>query len=167
MDIKTKNDKSITLEILFDWLIGAGFNGFRFDTAFSLYFYQDSKVFYKGSELPRAIEMHLLGDWWIEPSNEWKKRVEKLGFGIEPDEPIKAYELAKLRWTEGSSIKDITFLDSKISIIFENDVVLSISLQCEDEYAFMVKEVGVYEEDVEWLVTCENGNFFYRAKEED
>lgn len=160
---KTKNDKFGALEFLVSWLIGAGFNGFRFDTAFSLFFYRDDKVFYNGTELPRDIEIHLLGDWWIGPLSEWKEKVAALGCGVEPDEPVKAYELAKLRWTEGACIKDVSFTENTLSVTFENDLILSIALQCDDEYAFVVKESGVDEEDAEWSVTCENDNCYYRV----
>jgi len=160
----TKNDKNTMMELMCAWLTGAGFSGFRFDTAFTLYFIRDKSAAYNGFELPWQIELHLLGDWWIGSFNEWSDKVERLGQGVEPDEPVKASELALLRWSDGASVKNVTLSDEVMIIIFDNKTELSLSLVCEDEYIFSVNEFNVREEATNWSVTCDGDNYYYRAK---
>lgn len=167
MTITTKNDKHTMVEILFTWLVGAGLNGFKFDTEFSIYFTRDKSASFKGYELPWFIELHLLGDWWFGSLEDWRDKVARLGQGVEPDEPVKASELALLRWSKGAVIEDINFTNQVMTIVFENKTTLSVSLKCEDEYVFMAHEKGVNEEDRNWSVTCDGENYFYRAKTSD
>lgn len=162
MMISTRNDKGTALEILVRWLTGAGFSGFRFDTSFSLFFYRDVSASYMGSELPCASELHLLGDWWVGSTGEWHDKVDKLGVGIEPDEPVKAYELTKLRWSEGTRVKNVSLSENVLAIAFQDETIC-IAMQTDDEYAILLKEPGVNEEEAQWSVTCVNESCFCRC----
>lgn len=163
MTSETKNDKSTMMELLCSWLIGAGFSGFKFDTAFTLSFIRDKAASFRGLDLPWVIELHLLGNWWFGPHRDWMEKVSEIGQGIEPDEPVKASELALLRWSDGAVIKDIELSEDTLILTFANQTALTVSLEAEDDYVFSIKEAGVNEEDAYWSATCDGENYYYRV----
>jgi hypothetical protein len=161
----TKHDLDKALELLFCWLVGSGFSGFKFDTGFSLYFSRGSEGSFCGYSLPWLMELQLLGHWWFGAEKEWLKKIDKIGEGIEPDEPVKAFELTKLRWSEGALVKNVTYKDGIIAIDFANGLRISVSLESDDDYVLMLKETGVNEKDATWSVVCNGEDMYYRMPE--
>ena len=155
----TENNKNKVTDLLFNWLVGAGFSGFQFGTEFSLFFDKNSVNQYHGNDLPCQLELHILSEWWFGSLENWKQDVNSRGVGVEPCEPVQAFELAKLRWSEGSSVNTIDLSDEALIITFENNTVLVISLKVDDEYAFSLAEKGVAEENAKQLFFTFNLRF--------
>lgn len=160
---KTRSGRKESLQLFSAWLEGAGLTGFRFDTGFSLYFSRGAKT-YNGFPLPNLIELQLLGEWWFGAQNDWLAQVELLGEGVEPDEPLKAFRLTALRWSDGAVVQTTTFDEKEhtIGIVFENGVCLTVSLVTDDEYALLLKESDVREQDATWSVAVEDDGMHYR-----
>ena len=133
-------EESEAKELLKAWLVGASITSFRFGTAFSLELARPVDAHYKKSKLPEFSEMVFLEEWWLGERSEWGKKVISRGAGVEPDEPVKAFELAKLIWSEGNIVCDVSASENSISIKFENSEVIHILCNGEDEFAFSLTE---------------------------
>ena len=113
---------------------------------------------------PEELALVLEDDWWVDSAEmNWSCFYNELApkNHIEPDEPVKAYLLALLRWSDGAVVKDVVFDDEKISIIFENNWKVSISLKNKEESLFCLTGVSSMGNDSKWSVTYENGEFYH------
>lgn len=164
MIAETKKDRKIGENLIRAILNGAGFSGFRFDTAFSLRFDRSERTEIEGYELPWIFEVQILTEWWFGTKDEWKDVVQNFGAKhcTEPEEPIKSYELTCLRWSEGATVELIDFGNDCLSMIFKNGKSLSISFESDEDFAWIIKEPNIPEEKAQWSVVCECGEFFVR-----
>lgn len=158
-----KNNINESMNLLCAWLAGSCFSGFKFDIGFSLYFSRESESSYSSHALPWLSELQLLGEWWFGSKSEWLNKVNRFGDGVVLDEPVKAFRLAKLRWAKGATVKNATYENGVITIYFENDTSVSVSLESDNEYALMLKETGVSKENSRWLVVCDSDDMFYKT----
>lgn len=164
MIVQTKKDRKISENLIQEILIGAGFSGFRFDTAFSLRFDRSKRTEIEGYELPWIFEIQILTEWWFGNKEEWERVVHSFDTKHcpDPEEPVKAYELTCLRWSDGSTVELIDFWDDCLSITFKNGKSLSISFESDEDFAWIIQEPNVPEENSQWSVVCENGEMFVR-----
>jgi len=128
-------ESKLCIEVLKKFLIGRFMTSFLFNQFFTLEFYKDQNT----QSDAVYIQLQILGDWWFGNKHEWDTKVNKYGKGVEPEEPILAYELALLRWSDGSNIVDIVDQIDNIAILLENKNTIHISKKSyEDEYAFVL-----------------------------
>ncbi len=103
------------------------FEGFKFDTSFTLRFGRHSKMYFQGHELPRVVELYLLCDWWFYSKEDLDKRLSFFPTPEtkDPEEPVQAFELANLRWIGKSTINSVVLDDDgtnrKWSVVCENN----------------------------------------------
>jgi hypothetical protein len=162
-DRQTMTDTNNAIDLARHWLTGAIFVGFRFDSNFTLFFYCERETSFLGSALPRQIELNILEEWWMGDRQDWEEKISCYGVGVEPDEPVKAFELARLRWTGNSSISDLSLDMNGMRIRFENGVIIQTLLTGEDEFCFSISEFGIAEEHSKWSVTCDVAGLHVRT----
>jgi len=159
----TTNDINKAIDLICQWLIGAIFIGFRFSSNFTLFFDRQSEASFVANSLPWQLELNLLEEWWIGDRQEWQEKVIHNGKGIEPDEPVKAFELTRLRWSGGAVVSDVLLDEKRLLILFQNGVTLQTELTGEDEYSFALTEYGVAEENSKWSVVCDSDGIYVRT----
>jgi hypothetical protein len=140
---------------------GAGLSGFSFSTSFTLEFSRGPAEF-EGNVLPPVFEREMPSDWWFGTKAEWQYRVSQFDTRdfIEPDEPVQAFELAHLRWMEGSEVDFINFEEDVMIIHFVNGKSLTISLCPEYDDEWSIKEWNVSSANIKRLITCEDGELY-------
>ena len=138
MMAQTLNDKEKAKEVICALLNDTGFSGFSFDTSFKLRFYRNKTAKYNGKTLPWEVQINILTEWWFGSKEDWLSKVSRMSCGKvqEQDEPVKAYELACLRWIEGSEVKKVTVNDHIMEILFQNGKLISMLLESEEDYAW-------------------------------
>lgn len=147
-------------------LWGAGFSAFTFSTGFSLRFSRDRSGSLLGQPLPAEVELKLEGRWWLDDEQEWKAKVASLApaGAVEPEEPVQAYELAALRWTEGTTVVSVVVSTGTISIRFQNGRLLTATGDTEDDgRTWTLTEISAKQESCKWSVCSEGGVVFVRA----
>lgn len=164
MGKKTENNRQKAKKIINALVDGASFGGFSFSTYFKMWFFRESSLKEsEGIRLPIEFEINILSDWWFDSKEEWRLYIKKFDTAnmIEPDEPIKAFELAKLRWMNGAEVELIEIEDEKTIIYFRNGKSISILNDNSEDYAWTIEE---YESslDIEqnWSITCEDKEIF-------
>ena len=144
----------------------AAFTSFWFGCNFSLIF-ECNRI--ENKKLPFSIRLSIEGDWWFGDEGEWKKIVEEMTAGqgyVEPSEPVLAFKLAALRWSDGSIIQKVNLSENKLLISFDSGETISISnhgdYDCECVWEIVECE---YKNDVPndyWWVSCDtSGNIDY------
>jgi hypothetical protein len=157
------NNLSRSIELITQWLVGAIFIGFRFGSNFTLFFDRQTEANFERKSLPWQIQLDLLEDWWFSNEKEWVKKVAENGVGIEPDEPVKAFELAKLRWSEGAVITSVIADEKNLSLSFENGTVINVLLTEEDEFAYSLSENLERSSEYSWSVTLDGEGFHLKT----
>ena len=117
---------------------------------------------YKNNTLPQEFEIRILSDWWFNNKDEWISRVKQLTTYdlVEPDEPVLAYELACIRWNDGSEVDEVKFNNNNMIIIFRSGKTISISLESADDYAWIIEETQISKNKESWSIICDNGEIF-------
>jgi len=124
------NNVEHNIKLLSQYLKGRFMSSFKFDNYFTLNFHADYNI---SSSFPLDIELTIMSEWWFGVKDDWDKNVLKYGKGVEPSEPILAYELALLRWSDNPYISEVGYETNLIKIQFQNHIILNISLDIEDE----------------------------------
>ncbi len=142
------------------------FEGFSFDTSFTLRFGKNSLTDFEGKVLPMRVELHLLNNWWLYSKEEWENRLLLFPFNesIEPEEPVQAFELANLRWFGESIIESVLFDNERLLLSFKNGKVITISCEPTEGESWILCEYGLCDEKISWSVVCENGELFVRTQ---
>ncbi|WP_052555571.1 hypothetical protein [Enhygromyxa salina] len=164
--MRTKQDGAQGERVAQALLSGAGFSAFTFSTSFSLRFSRDRPGSLLGYPLPAEVELDLDARWWLDDEQEWKAKVARLApeGAVEPEEPVQAYELAALRWTEGTTVVSVVVSAGMISVRFGNGRLLTATGNAEDDgRAWTLSETGVAEKSARWSVCSEGGVIFVRA----
>lgn len=146
-------------------LKGAGLSGFSFDTFFTLRFCRNEAVEFEGHILPWIFELQILSDWWFDSKDKWQSRVNQFDTRqlIEPDEPVKAFELASIRWMEGSDVDVVEIGEEVMMIKFRSGKTMTISLNSEEDYSWIVKGLEVPESKLMWSISCEDGELYVQT----
>lgn len=165
MNTNTQMNHKKAIELTQALLRNTYFEGFKFDTSFTLRFSRNTKSQFQGYLLPMRIELRLLHDWWFYSRKEWEKRLAHfpLKDSVEPDEPVQAFELANLRWSEESIVKCVSLNDKRLFISFNNGKEITASCEESEGESWVLCEYGVDEANQLWSVVCEDGNLFVRT----
>lgn len=153
----SQSDKFLT-----EWLSGALFVGFRFASNFTLYFDLQNEVHFEGQKLPWTFRLEILEDWWFGDKDEWLQKVSEKGESVQPDEPVKAFELAKLRWSGGVMVESISVNEKILTIVFENNIELHVQQTSEDEFAYSLSDYSDSSSDCSWSLTLDSVGFYLR-----
>lgn len=162
-NIELNRDKA--LKLIHALLHNTYFEGFKFDTSFTLRFSRDSSAHFGGHALPMRIEFHILNDWWFYSHEEWQKRLIQFPHieSAEPDEPVLAFELANLRWIKESAVDSVSLNDGRLLISFKNGKKITVSCEPTEGESWILCEYGIGETNWEWSVVCENREFFVKT----
>ena len=139
------------------------FEGYTFDTSFTLRFVKSSLDKKTNRWVPLITELYLLGEWWFHTEDEWKCRLGKLnkhGFSAS-EESLQAFDLANLRWRENSRIDSVLLTDEMFKMKLKNGCQLTIScVPVEGEsWVLIGKEYKIDGKEL-WSIVCEGGEYF-------
>jgi|GEM_PF-6362163 len=103
MNINTQMNHEKAIELTLALLNKTYFEGFKFDTSFTLRFSRNTESKFQGQALPMRMELRLLHNWWLYSREEWEKRLTLFPLQelVEPVEPVKAFEFELGTVTEG------------------------------------------------------------------
>jgi hypothetical protein len=117
-------------------------------------------------ELPSTMDLLPEGDWWFGDRADWRDRVSRFvpaGL-VEPNEPLLAYELACLRWTDGADVLDVALAEEVVTISFRNGARMSIeNAEVQGDPGWVLRESGVLESHTNWSVACDGTEYFVRS----
>lgn len=168
--MQTVQDSKVGEEVARSLLEGSGFAGFSFSTQFTLRFSRSRPDTYAGKALPAEIEIVLHGSWRFGEENEWREHVARIAptNAVEPEEPVQAWELAHLRWTDGATVRSLLIADGALSIRFENGRILTALAETDGgDTAWAIAVAGVPESDFSWSVVSAGGEVFVRTPHPD
>lgn len=159
MEISKQNILNYLLE-------DADFLSFSFDCNFSLVFCCKQK---DDIELPTYITLTIEGDWWFGNKSTWNHIVKEMTENnnyIEPEEPVLAFKLAALRWSDGAAISKIELSEKYLFISFYSGDSISISNQtnmdCEVTWEIVESGFDIKRRNHYWWVSCDIlGNIDY------
>lgn len=158
------NDTERALASIRDVLTGAALVGFRFGSNFTLYFDRRVSAISEGKgKIPWQLQVSILEDWWIGDTEDWNRKVRLLGQGVEPDEPVKAFELARLRWIDNATVLNVFYKERVLSILFACGDTINIQSTGEDEYSFSISGIEQEIQESGWGVTCVDAKFYINA----
>jgi len=161
---QAKNNEKVISE-LFE---STFFSGFSFDCNFTLKFSRNKVLYYEGKKLPQHFILTILTDWWFDLKKDWMGKVESLNNynAIEPEEPVQAFELAILRWSDGAEVKEVKFNEECMTLIFKNKKALSILCESDEDYAWIIEENKFPANDSKWSAVCEDRKVYVEIKED-
>lgn len=169
MNVKTMEcDIAKAQEVLRRSLLGAGFSGFSFDSTFRLWFIRESSGVMDDLEAPQEIELIIEADWRIGDKAQWQAKVSRLApaGAIEPEEPVQAYELAFMRWSDGSKIADVALTEAELCITTQGGATIVVGSSIEEGgTAWYIGQRGVPEHEASWSVCCADGALYVRRPE--
>lgn len=141
------------------------FEGFKFDTSFTLRFGRKSKDYFHGYELPAVVELYPLSDWWLYSQEVWVQRLTCFPTAEteDPEEPVQAYELANLRWIGNSTVRSVILSDEELMISFENGKTITVSSTPVEGESWILREHNTDQTHSNWSVVCENNELFARS----
>lgn len=157
---KDNNDNNIKLiQALF---AETSFTGFSFDTNFTLIFNRMRSISFNGKMLPLEIKITILSEWWMGSKEDWDELTSKFDTSnaVEPDEPVQAFELAILRWSENSNVEEISLLKGNLTIAFRNGKAITILSDSIEDFAWIIEERKYTSIKSEWSIVCENDKIF-------
>lgn len=143
--------------------VGRSLSYFCFGTYFRLHFGHYAVA--PGSRPPPPFEVivDVLGDFWINDKADWEGKVADVPSSVvEPSEPIMAYELARLRWTQDSDVIDVSGDDEKIVFTLKNRETINFSMFGGDEFAFLATD-DADETKGELSICCDQGVLYARG----
>ncbi|WP_146158200.1 hypothetical protein [Enhygromyxa salina] len=163
--MKTIEDSEAGEQVARALLEGSGFAAFSFSTQFTLRFSRSTPGTFAGKKLPAEVELVLHGTWRFGEDDQWREHVARIAppNAIEPDEPVQAWELAHLRWTEGANVESVDVASGALSIRFQNGRVLTASANLDDgDTAWILSVAGEPESTASWSVASAGGALFVR-----
>lgn len=138
----------------------AAFSSFTFDCGFSLIFNCSSN---ENVKLPFSVRLTMESDWWFGNESEWNQTVREMTAGqnyAEPEEPVQAFKLAALRWTDGAAVRKTELSEEKLLITFVSGDSISIlnRSDADCECAWEIAECGFSNSrpDDYWWISCDH-----------
>ena len=144
------------------FLRDAGFAGFIFDTGFTLVFDRGGG----GPDGPSRVRLQVDAGISVGDHDSWTRLVEQMApqGHVEPDEPVLAFELARIRWTSGSEVESWCLQNESLTINMRSGDVLHIECSTDDPgRSWTLQEDGVTEANSRWSLVAEAGQFFGRT----
>ncbi len=136
-------------------LVGSQFESFTFHTHFILFFArtQDSRAL---KEDCYSVKIEILSDWIFGSEEEWEKCKTKFDLSncIEENEPVQSFLLAKLRWSEGATIKNISLSREILTLEFENGQVINIENDDIMDFAWIIEDSNKNQNN-DWSIVAE------------
>lgn len=166
MTMGTVADITLAKRLTEAMLVGAGFSAFVFHTSFCIRFVRGERATFSGAPLPQEVELNLLSEWWFDDHTNWQAKVASLApaGAVEPAEPVQAFELAALRWTEGTTVKGVELTSEHLRISFANARMITVNGLSEDDgLAWMLSAAGTPEAESVWSVSSHAGQLFVRC----
>jgi hypothetical protein len=155
-------------EVLQSLLRGAGFSGFAFGCNFRLWFDRVSGAPVDGVGDPQELELTIEANWRIGDEADWQAKVRRLApeGAVEPEEPVQAYELALMRWSEGSNVSDVVLKAGELRVTTRGGATIVIGSSVErGETAWCIGQRGVPEHEATWSVCCVDGVVYVKGSE--
>ncbi|WP_099191892.1 hypothetical protein [Tepidibacter mesophilus] len=136
--------------------------GFSFDTNFSLMFSRSQKRFIGDKELPSNFKLVITSEWRVGSKVEWRdyKKQFDTSKAVEEDEPVQAFILSILRWSEDSRVSDTSVVDGELCITFNDSISLYIDNNEEEDYSWIIEQVKYDVNECEWSIVCEENRFY-------
>lgn len=161
----TVEDLTIAQELTAALLTGSGYSGFSFDTNFSLRFVVQAGSKFRSFALPQMVELQIFGRWRVGDADSWRKKTERLADwrAAEPEEAVQAYELASLRWQEGTVVESVLLKSEETVIRFLGGQTIVIPSVDHESWLLCVTEKTI---DTAWSVACEGRTYFARIPTE-
>jgi len=159
---RVEKDLQKVVKLLSEVLGNAYFEGYRFDTSFTLRFGRSDFDNFKKQSLPLTIELYLLGEWWFHTEEEWAGKLSMLKSSgtFDLEEPLQAFALTHLRWCDNSEVYSVSLENEILEIRFKNEYQLRIScMPVEGESWILVGNYAQGKED-KLSVTCEGGEYY-------
>ncbi|SHK73407.1 hypothetical protein SAMN02745163_04367 [Clostridium cavendishii DSM 21758] len=130
---------------------------FAFCQFYTLIFSRDGHETFNNALLPQNIALHIESDWWFDSKQEWENRIKQFPISNSPhnEEPVKAYELSMIMWSEDNAVDNVTLGLDDLKIKFKSGRVLNIKNIVEYSEAWLMYESGVREQEWKWHVGCE------------
>ena len=158
--ITNLDDRNIVNVILEE----AKLESFIFDTNFRLKFECKVEKEFEGKKLPREVTLSILSDWWFGNKENWDYTVKKMTEGcnfVEPEEPVLAFKLAALRWSDGSDIVSVNISAQEIDLMFRCGETVTILNNYKHEIAWEIFETNFNNVNDCWSVVCDEGRIYY------
>jgi hypothetical protein len=165
MNAATRRTDTVEAErVLRELLCGMGFAGFCFESAFRLRFAGEARQTAVGQKVPSEVELTIESEWWFGTKEEWRAKLNRLASpeAVQPEEPVQAYCLALLRWSEGSGVASVALTDEILQITTEGGATITMSCAVEGgDFAWRLAEAGVPEHEALWSVSCASDGALY------
>ena len=161
----TVEDREAACLLLHELLHGAGFVTFTFGCNFSLCFGRMPRSV-GGIGLPPEVRLELEAEWWFGERRGWEEKVLAMAppGHVEPAEPVRAFELATLRWQEGAEIAQVGVEEGLLRLRFGNGRVLSALCHTEMGWGWSVQ--GSFG-GASWSVVAEDDVLYAASPLED
>ena len=160
---KVENDTEKIVQLMNDFFCGAYFEGYKFDTSFTLRFGRDNIDDLTTRKSTMSIDLFILGRWLFHTESEWSSRLSMLKNleALDLEEPLLAFELTRLRWSEDSKVCSVSLENEILEIKFNNLCQIRISCEpIEGESWIMTGKNNDLIEDEMWSITCEGGEYY-------
>lgn len=158
--LSDEENRSVRLiNLLFE---GSNFTGFMFGCHFILMFSRSSERFFEGKRVPKEFKLTIMSDWRFGSNKEWetyKKKFDTNNF-VEEDEPVQAFLLTALRWSENSMVVGVDFCNDEICIKFKGEKEMYVNNNEEVDYSWIIEEIKYNSQVVDWSIICENNKIF-------
>lgn len=147
------------IEFINKLLINTTIERFSFDQFYTIVFSRKLPGKYKGWDLPLTISLHIENHWWFNSKEEWEDRIQQFPKSKSPDndEPIQAYELAMIMWSEDTTVLSVSLNKEVMRINFASGRVLNISNEVEESEAWAIYETGTSLGNARWSIVSEGG----------
>ncbi|WP_437722025.1 hypothetical protein [Sorangium sp. So ce861] len=104
--------------------------------------------------------MTIEADWRIGDEADWQAKMSRLApeGAVEPEEPVQAYELALMRWSDGSDVVDVALTEEELRITTRGGAAIVVGSSVEPgETAWHIGQRGAPEHEATWSVCCMDG----------
>ena len=134
---------------------GYFYEGFTFDMFFCLHF--------RGAD--GQINVRIYSDYYVNTPADWARKVENFSecnFSSDPNDPVLAFVLACIRWSDSHQLQGIYVTDDELVIAFANGLTLHISHSDDKDDAWTVEKEAFVpcgdgrKRETELLLSCDN-----------
>lgn len=129
-------------ELISSVFLNANFNGFSFDQFFLLKFFHESPISIN-DKLVREVEIFIESDIYFDELCNWDDYISSFppNSSSEPSEPVIAFELASIRWSNNFKVRDVDITNDEVRLHFDETKILSFknSLDYSDAWILSLK----------------------------
>jgi hypothetical protein len=161
-------NEEVALRVARQLLLGSGFASFEFSSAYRLKFCKARVAISGNTQLPVEVCIDLEGKWWFGADDQWRNLVDSLSpiGGVEPEESVQAFMLAKLRWSSGSVIESLDIQGTSLILEFTNRTVLTVLGAVDEAASWRIFSVPINGEPTGWSVTSSGGSLYVSVPDE-